>query len=314
MLKVIIGTALLIAGMATFAAEDIPVIWTGGIIVGIILIVSGAVQLSRDKNGVGNDVSRLKRKWEDLLKRLRNDEPIDEIAEKYHGSDNIPPIRTIQVAAYLIKGLAESDGEDSKALAAYLASKQIVDSRIAPKEAIDKFSFLDQVYFVDDTVTMFSEEPQSSANTEGTLILNKGFLFFFEKKHSPLDNPGVDRAMGKLEDAIPMLSIATSGYALVSGLSNELSDYFDGSRKENLKTRFGYEKSVALPLVQISQIGPADRKGMILTTTYLEVSGGSGDEVWKYWFKTAESDENNWVNLWMERLQLACIAEGNLLV
>lgn len=311
--KVIFGALLLVAGIVTLVIDDVPVIWTGGMIVGVILMANGAMEMSREKK-VSEELSQFDSKWEEFLQRLQNDEPIDDIAEQFYKSDNIPPIRTIQVAAHFIKGLSESSDEDGKALAVYLASKQIVDSNIDPKEAIDEFSFLNDVYFVDDTVTIFSEEPKESIGTEGTIVLNKGFLFFFEKKQNPLDNPGLGRAIGKLEDAFPMLSIATSGYALVSGLSDELSDYFDGSRKQNLKKRFDYEKSLALPLVEIGQIGPADRKGMILTTRYLEVSGGTDDGNWKYWFGTTNSDEEEWANSWMERLQLACIADGELLV
>jgi len=41
MVKIVLGIVLFLGGVATLAIDDVPVIWTGGILVGIYLIVSG---------------------------------------------------------------------------------------------------------------------------------------------------------------------------------------------------------------------------------------------------------------------------------
>ena len=310
--KLTAGILLLLAGLASIIIVEIPIIWTGGLIVGAILIVGGLMEIS-ENNKVKQELAQISQKWDDLLDRLRDDQPIDKIAEAYYQSDNIPPIRTIQVSSYLVKKLAESTDELSQALAVHLASKQIVDSEVEPKDAINQFSFLDQVYFIDDTATLYCEEPTTKDGVEGTLILNKGFLFFFEKKDSLLDHPAADHALDKLEDAFPVLSIATSGYALVSGLSNELVEYFNELRKKALKRRFELDNSMAIKLTEINQIGASERAGVTIVKTHLEVSGKSDNEEWTYWFETSRTGEKEWVESWIERLQLACIAEGKLL-
>lgn len=313
MIKLIIGIGLIVAGAVTFFDPDIPVIWTGAFIVGAILVVSGIVQIARERR-TAEELSQIEGKIEDLIERLQAEEPIDRIADEYYKEDEIPPIRTIQVTGYLIKSMLESGTEDERLAAMYLASKQVVDSDVAPAEAIGQFSFLDQVYFVDETASCFAEDPATSQGTAGTLILNKGFLFFFESGGIDLMNhPGVDSAMGRLEQAVPFLGIASAGYALVSGLSDELVEYFSDRKRRELEERFKSEGSRAMALVDVSQVGFVERKRKILATTYLEVSGSSSGEEWRVWFATSKVDEQDWAASWMERIQIACIAEGELL-
>ena len=312
MAKLIVGLLLLSAGLITISA-DLPIIWTGAITGGPLLILLGAMELLW-KGKPDDQAALIQHNWEDLLKRLQAEEPIDEIAAEYYRSNDIPPMRTIQAAAYLIKNLAESEDESSQFLAAHLTSTQVVAFYIDSKEAIESFSFVDQVYCVDDTVTMFTEEPPSRSGTPGTLVLNKGFLFFFEKPRILVDKFAGERAIGRLGDAFPVLSIAIPGYSIVSGLSRELQDYFSDSRKEVLKERFALDKSVALPLVQLVGVGPWQRRAELLTSPYLVVAGHTKQEHWTYWFETTSVDEEEWAGDWAERLQLACIAEGELLV
>ena len=70
---------------------------------------------------------------------------LDHIAYEYDRQDTIPPIRTIQVAAYFIKRLAESRNRDAQMLAAALASVQDVNSVEMAASLISKFSFHDHV-------------------------------------------------------------------------------------------------------------------------------------------------------------------------
>ena len=310
--KVLLGVVLLIAGLVTLFDADVPVIWTGGIIVGILLIVRGMVEQSQ-KDKIEEGLSALAKKQEDILVRLQKGQAIDTIADEYHQTDDIPPIRTIQVVAHLIKNCAESGDRELAGVATLVASRQIVDSNVEPTEVIESFSFVDQVYFVDEPVTMYSEDPKSKQGAEGTAILSKGFLFFFSEKPNPLNSPAVDRALGKLGDVVPGISITSTGYALVSGLSKELAEYFNASRKAKLKVRFDYPESVALPLVAITDMRLAARSGMVFESRYLQLSGSSANESWTYWLHSGAMDEDKWAISWMERLQLACIAEGNLM-
>lgn len=311
--RVILGTLLLVVGLGTLVSPDIPDFWIGAVIVGILLIVGGSVSALRERKAA-QELSKIANMQEDLVHRLQNKEPIDEIADRYHKENNIPPIRTIQVAAHLIKSLTESDDELAHLFAAYLTLGQIVDSSSEPKNIIESFSFHDRVYYLDDTATMFSKDPKDKRGVSGTLVLDKGFMFFFERKDKLLENPAIDTAVGTLEEIVPALSIATSGYSLVSGLSQELANHFTESRIEDLKERFDYDQSKALPLIEVSRVSTAVRKGRVLETVYLEVVCDLDGQSQQYWFSTSSSDESAWVNNWIERIQLACIAEGHLLV
>ena len=304
MIQFLFGVPLLLVGLITIFSDG-SVIWTGAIIVGIVLILHGATNLVR-KRRVDRELSQIGGKWDDLVGRLRHNEPIDKIAEKYFESDGIPPIRTIQVASHIVKRFSESDEEILQALAAYITSKQLIDSDIDPIEMIEKFNFIDQIYFVDTSVTMYSEDPEDAKGIEGTLILSKGFLYFFEKKIN------LERGMEKLEGEIPYLSIATAGYELASELSDRHLTYFSEERLGSLKRRFGYENSMAIPLVHVSEMSAAMRTLLVFKTHYLALSGETNGIKWTYWFETSSSEEHEWIDSWIERLQLACIAEGKL--
>ncbi len=316
MARIAIGVILLTGGLFTLVlVQDIGIIWTGGIIVGILLIVQGISRMSH-KQHVSREVDSIRRNWDDLTSRLMQGQSLDHIAGEYYRQDRIPPIRTIQVAAYLIKSLAESRNQDAQKLAAAFASVQDVDSVESAASLISRFSFHDHVYSVDDTAMGFRTHPEENGGTTGTLILTKGYLYFFAKPknlRALLGDPAVSAEVAKAQ--IPFLSIAASGYGLVSGLSRELADYFDGSRISELQERFSHEASCALPLAEISQLECVTRKWWKAPSVCLEVRGVSSasNEEWAYWFGTSSTDVEKWMHGWIDRLQIACIAEGRLL-
>ena len=306
--KLLGGIGLFVGGIALSAAMDGEVLWYGAIAVGLVMAVAGSRELSRER-AAKEQVDQIVGKREDLCRRLLEKEPIDRIAQEHERHHAIPPIRTIQVAGYLIREMLDGGDEDARGLAGYLAEDQIVDSNGDPEEAIDRFSFHNEVYFVDDQV-LLCRSVSNFGHTPGTLILNKGYLFFFERSRwSGL----ASKIAHNLGGSVPMLGVAAVGHSLVSGLSRELEGYFDGSRKARLKARFSRPKSRALPLVEVEEVEVNFKKHLIGATQFVEVRGGSQGDPWRCLFTSAELQKEDWGNLWMERLQVACIAEGNLL-
>ncbi len=286
-------------------ASDGSVVWYGAILWGLVMIVRGLGEESQSARAEA-DLSQLRRKSEDLWRRLLANEPIDHIADEYYRSEGIPPIRTIQVAAYLIRGVQEGDHELSRALAAYFVSDQIVDSDVDPEHAIDNLSFRDQVYYFDDDV-LLCQKISNFGHTPGTMVLNRGFLFFFER--SLWSN-----TVRKMADALrggPV--ILATGYELVGGLSRSLTECFDERRKARLKKRFGRPRSHALPLCEIVRIGPSQKEHVIGTTHFVEIEGQSKDGQWRCLFTSGTLQGEDWARSWIERVQIACIPEGNML-
>ena len=306
MARLIGGFGLLLGGIVLGAETG--GLWYGAIAVGLLMVVSGSMALSRSAVTKAH-MDQIVEKREDLLQRLLEKEPIDRIAEEYESSDGIPPIRTIQVAGYLIREMGDEDDEVSRALAAHMASDQVVDSNVDPEEAIDRFSFRDDVHFVDDPA-LLCRNVSNFGHTPGTLVLNKGYLFFFER--SRWSGLGAKIAHG-LGGRVPLAGVAAVGHELVSGLSRELEDYFDGPQKTRLKARFRRPKSRAFPLVDVVTVALTYKKHMIGATPLVEVRGNSDGEPWRCLFTSAEFQKGTWGSLWMDRLQIACIAEGNLL-
>ena len=173
------GIALFVGGISMTAAMDGEVLWYGAIVIGLLMVISGSKELSRERAAKVH-TEQIVEKREDLYRRLLEKEPIDRIAEEYGRSDQIPPIRTIQAAANVIREMRDEDDAVLRGLAEHMVSDQIVDSNVGPEEAIDRFSFHDEVYFVDDQVLLCRKE-SNFGHTPGTLILNKGYLFFFER-------------------------------------------------------------------------------------------------------------------------------------
>ena len=307
MAKLLWGVTLFVGGIVLTAAMG-DVLWYGAIVAGLLMAVSGSRQLYRER-ATKAQLEQIVSKREDLLRRLIEEEPIDRIAEEYERSDEIPPIRTIQVAGHLIREMRDSDDEVSRSLAAHMASDQIVDSNMDPETAIDHFSFHDEVYFVDDQV-LLCRKMSAFGRTPGTLILNKGFLFFFERSFC---NRLFSRVGHAVSNNVPLLGIAAAGHDLVSGLSNSLKRYFDGSRKARLKARFRRPRSRALPLVDVAEVELMYKRRIIGTRPFVAIRGTSQGEPWQYLFTCSEAQDGDWSSSWMERLEVACIAEGNLL-
>ena len=272
------------------------------------MIVGGARQLWV-KRAMKAAVGQILLKQEDLWKRLLAREPLDRIAEDFYRNDRIPPIRTLQVAGYLIREMQEQDSELASALAAYLTADQIVDSDLDPEEGIDRFSFHDDVYYVEDTA-FICRKVSSFGHTPGTLILNKGFLYFFERSRWRLV---VTKILAGLGGDIPILGVAAAGYELVGELSQELAGYFDIRRKATLRERFRKSKSRAYPLVEIEEIELRQKRHIIGATQFVEVRGRSSEGDWQCLFSSSELQDRDWGSLWMQRLQIGCIGEGNLL-
>lgn len=284
-------------------------IWVGGLLVAPFFLVRGTKDITAKRRGI-RIITFLDAHRDDLLDRVANGIPIDTIAEEYWESNAVPPIRTIQYTAYLVQQLVDSGDEEACAVAAMIASVQIIDGDNDPRTSITEFSFVDQVYYVDDTTTMFPTL-DSTRGTEGTLILSKGFLFFLAKRQNVLRKMGI--VLVRLVEKIPFVWIVTGGYATISGLHNEMRNYFTASRKRKLQRRYDHKHSWALPLVAINDVGVAVRNGWILSASRLQVSSSSNGGGRAWWFETTKFNEEKWVLSWQDRIQIACIAEGVLL-
>ena len=308
MARLLGGIGLLALGIVLSSERGGELMGIFTLLLGSLMIVGGVRQLTRSRS-IEVQVGQLMVKQEDLWGRLLEREPLDRIAEEYSDSDGIPPIRTLQAGAYLIREMQEHDQELSRALAAYIASGQIVDSDIDPEDAIDRFSFHDRVYYVDDEV-LLCRNLSNFGHTPGTMVLDKGFLFFFERSRWSEMGP---KLLGGLGKGIPILGVAAAGYELVDGLSRELADHFDGPRKAALRRRFGRPKSRAFPLVEFEGVELRHKKHIIGATQLVEVRGRSKHGEWRCLFTSSELQDRDWGGAWMDRLQIACIGEGNML-
>ena len=74
MWRIVIGAILLLGGLITLGVDDIPVIWTGGMIVGVLLMVQGAVGVSREQE-VSKEIDKVQGK----INELRPDNPLNPI-------------------------------------------------------------------------------------------------------------------------------------------------------------------------------------------------------------------------------------------
>lgn len=302
------GIGLLIGGILLSATMEGAVLWYGAIAAGLLMAVAGLRELTRERAAKVH-LDQIVEKREDLCQRMLEREPIDRIAEEYEDSYGIPPIRTIQVAGYLIREMRESGDEVLRGLAEHIALDQIVDSNIEPDEAIDRFNFRDQFYFVDDQA-LLCQKMSNFGHTPGTLVLNKGYLFFFERSRwSGLGGKIAHTVGGR----VPLLGVAAVGHDLVSGLSHKLETYFDDRQKARLRARFRRPKSRAFPLVEVVEVEVRYKKHIVGATQLVEVRGCSNGEPWRCLFASSELQKEDWGSSWIERLQIACIAEGNLL-
>ena len=55
------------------------------------------------------------------------------------------------------------------------------------------------------------------------------------------------------------------------------------------------------------------KKHIVGATQLVDVRGNSEGEPWRCLFTSAELQKADWGKSWIEHLQVACIAEGNLL-
>ena len=138
-LLVAVGTILSILGIVGIRRDPVETWPIVLVLVGTVLIYRGLAESVRRRKK-RRLVAVLQEKMAVLENQLLADVPIDHIATEYYESNTIPPIRTIQCAAHLVKQMADSDDEADHTAAARLASGEIVDSNMDPASAISQFS------------------------------------------------------------------------------------------------------------------------------------------------------------------------------
>ncbi len=261
---------------------------------------------------IEEQINEYQQLWDDMISRLQKMQPIDDIALDYQQSEDIPPIRTIQVIANVIRSFAKSESDEEKKLADILVSAQTIDSHVDPVNQIAHFNFSDSVYFMDDTASLMEQE-DSEIGRSGTIILHKGFLYFFAKSASLYDIPNAEKLLDKVGDFHPVLGIALSGYKLGKGLSEKLSDCFDQSTCKKLRDRYENDKSFVIPLVNIINIDICTSSHFFSKKSILHITCTQANKTHHHYFKTSLEDQEAWTPGWIDRIELACIAEGRLL-
>lgn len=319
MLTIIVGFICLGGGLLTLADTSIPIIWTGGILVGILFIIEGLVSLSKEKQ-IQKEINQITERTEDLLHRIDEGQSLEEIAEEYKISHNIPPIRTLSMAGHMLKELAHSENAEERAVVQQTLHGQLLDSGEPPESQISSFNFDNQVYFLEEPVKFFMPGTVKDKGVEGTLILSRGYLYFFAVQRSALQYVGHagEAIFDKIGDKIPVLHFATCGYHLIKGLHQISSDFFTPSKIAELQERFSFEGSVAIPLVDIVSVGPVTDARWQVTTRGFNPQDLSQETVeaptWEYAFEGESGEESATVSAWIERIMVAAIAEGQLLV
>lgn len=307
--KLYFGISLLVIGIVVVIFENISyndfylffglVLLFGGFIASLLGYV--------EKYGGKRDFSKSDLKKAELWKRLITEEPAYNIAKEYYNSEKIPPIATLQTAASLIRELGESEVE----LAKHLTSKQTINSRISPIEAIFKFNFVDQVYYCDNARFVSSIKYKNTIpSVEGTLILHKGFLFFFEKKEESLNNKPdpLEAGVSFLDFILPGASKILKLINLFGEFGGKCSIVFDEAGINNLMIRHSYENSFVIPLETIRSVSTTKRGFVVVSEKTIKKNITYHFESEYLLFSS-----NEWTKSWINILQLACIMNGNLL-
>lgn len=285
--------------------DSIPIVISS--FIGFPVYIYGVVKLCRSiKKHEKGEHHHL---WEDILERLQNNQPIDDIAEDYYQLENIPPIRTIQAISNVVKMFANSNEDIEKQIADAIVCNQIVDSNKPPNTYIESFNFLNSVYAMDDNAQLVKDE-NGSTGRKGTLVLHKGYLYFFAKPDCVFDNTYIDKISDKVGDIVPILGIAVSGYKLAKGLSQELSNEFDKKTIEMLKERFLDSGSFAINLSTLKDATARKAKWFENGDSYILLHVHDREEPLLI---KSNSKIDKWAYQWQEILQLACIAENNLI-
>jgi hypothetical protein len=312
--KIIGGAVLFLIGFATVGDPEAPAIWTGGMIVGVMLMVGGIKGVVRTRRVTG-ELKRLEARERDLTARITNGEPMDRIAADYYADHGIPPTRTLMIAASKVRELARSHRQSDRDLVHRLVSRQHVDSVTPPSEYLSTLAFERTVFYVEEGVKAHRVHPSAGRSIEGVLILSKAYLYFITNEKSSMLGKVGGRAVDKAADVVPYFGIITGGFTLMSGLSDELRNYFRAGNLANLQARFSSPDSFAIALARITSAHEMTHKGKITTTSLLEVEVSAGAHAVgrTYWFETDKFSEARWVAEWMERLELACVGEGSIL-
>jgi len=308
--KIAGGVLAILIGVGTAADPESEHIWTGGIIVGVLLVLSGLKDIVRDRKGKRHQ-ERMGACYEELEARLRQKEPIDRIAAAFYSDYGIPPTRTLLTGCSLMSSWLTAESPDQRRVANELLALQDVDGNTPPDAYLEKLGFERTVFLADENTKAHTSHPREKKPSEGVLILSKAYLYFIEAEKEGVLRQMGDRLMDKAGEFIPFVGLATGAYSLMSGMSKELADYFSPSRVKKLKEHFHRHHSFAIRLADIVELKEETVKWTMSTSRYLEVrTGRRGAPAATFWLETKSVNEEKWIREWTEVVRLACLGEG----
>lgn len=251
---------------------------------GIVLFVPAAFFASRRINRPGEGLNRALAGAPQVLEVLRAPGGLARLAEATHGRYGTPIARGRLAAAQVIVKAAQSGEVADRRDARLLALAQRTDDIEAPEASIRRLDPDQHVYFPALPATLY-RAGEGEASREGALVLTTRYLFFLAG--------GVD---------LRPVETADGGIA------------FDAATITRVESLFRAEHSLAIPMRAITRLEMTEDEHPSLVLQ-AEVAGSGPERTLRWRLGDGRPDvEAGKIALWLTRVQLACAAEGNLLV
>lgn len=252
---------------------------------GIVLWALAAFFASREMSRSDEGLNRALAGAPQVLEVLRAPGGLARLAEETHSRYGTPIARGRLAAAQVIVKAAQSGDVADRRDARLLALAQRTDDIEAPEAFIRRLDPDNHVYFPALPATWCRDGEAEASRIEGALVLTTRHLFF-------------------LAGGVDLRPVETTDGGIT----------FDAATITRLESLFRAEHSLAIPMRAITglEMTEDEQPSLVLQA---EAAGSDPERTLRWRLGDGRPEvEAGRIALWLTRVQLACAAEGNLLV